>query len=292
MPRFSGKPQRLIAAGLLILATGSSLSVTPAAGVTRHKLLVIIEENHSQAQALSQMPYLASLANRYGRATAYAGVAHPSLPNYLAIGGGSTYGVTDDKGPTAHPISGPSVFGQTLALGLTAKTYAESMPGNCKIPGGTTYAIRHNEWTYFTKERAACDANDVPLGTLSAGALRDDARLGHLPVTGQITPNVCNDGHDCSLATADTWLKGWMARLLAGPDYTSGNLTIIVTFDEDDRVSGNNVAFVVVDPRLSGRVVTLPATHYSLTRWYEDNAGAAHLNNAAAARDLKVAFGL
>ncbi len=292
MPRFPGNAQRLISAGLLILAAGTSLAATPAAATAPHKLLVIIEENHSQAQALSQMPYLDSLANQYGKATAYTAVAHPSLPNYLAIAGGSTYGVTDDKGPTVHPISGPSVFGQTLALGLTAKTYAESMPSNCKMPGGTTYAIRHNEWTYFTDERTQCKANDVPLGTLSAGALSDDARLGHLPVTGQITPNICNDAHNCSLATADTWLRGWMPRLLAGPDYTSGNLTIIVTFDEDDHASGNNVAFVVIDPRLSGKVVTLPATHYSLTRWYEDNAGAAYLNNAATAPDLKGAFGL
>jgi hypothetical protein len=47
-------------------------------------------------------------------------VAHPSLPNYLAMSGGSTLGVTDDGPPSSHAIDQPSVFGQALSLGKTA----------------------------------------------------------------------------------------------------------------------------------------------------------------------------
>jgi len=113
-------------------------------------------------------------------------------------------------------------------------------------------------------------------------------------VTGEMTPNLCNDGHDCSLATADNWLNGWLPVLMAGPDYTSGNLTIIVVFDEDDGNSGNNVQFVAIDPRLlnAHKVVTATFNHYALTRWLDDNAGVAHLRNAANAGDLRAAFGL
>ena len=88
------------------------------------------------------------------------------------------------------------------------------------VRSGEVCAIRHNEWAYFTTEHAQSVTNDVPLGTVSAGAFIDDARLGRLPVTGQITPDICNDGHSCPLSTADTWLKGWLPQLLAGPDYT------------------------------------------------------------------------
>jgi acid phosphatase len=256
--------------------------------------MVIVEENHSRTEAMLGMPHLASWASQYGQATAYKGVTHPSLPNYLAIGGGSTFGVADDNGPSSHPISGASVFGQTLAAGETAKTYAETMPGNCDLGNSGDYAVKHNEWPYFTdsSERAGCNANDVPMGTTSSGNLLNDINSGNLPVTGQMTPNLCNDAHDCSLATADTWLNGWVPKLMSGPDYKAGNLTIVITFDEDDSSASNNVPFVVIDPRLSGKTVSTAANHYSLTRWLDENAGVSLLRNAATASDLKSAFGL
>jgi len=114
---------------------------------------------------------------------------------------------------------------------------------------------------------------------------------GTLPVTGEVTPDLCNDAHDCSLATADNWLNGWIPKVMAGPDYQAGNLTIIVTFDEGTSTD-NNVAFVVIDPRLAAKTVTGAFTHYSLTRWLDDNAGLTDLRNASTAADLKAAFGL
>jgi hypothetical protein len=257
-------------------------------------VMVIIEENHSRAEALANMPHLAAWASQFGQATNYTATTHPSLPNYLAIGGGGTFGVTDDNPPSSHPLSGASVFGQTLAAGKTAKTYAESMPGNCYLANSGNYAVRHNEWPYFTdsSERTACNTNDVPMGTTSSGNLLTDINAGQLPTTGQMTPNVCNDAHDCSLTTADNWLNGWVPKLMAGPDYTSSKLTIIVTFDEDDSSASNNVAFVVIDPRLNGKTITSGANHYSLTRWLDANAGVSLLRNAATAPDLKSAFGL
>jgi phosphatidylinositol-3-phosphatase len=257
---------------------------------------VIVEENHSETEAISSMPYLASLANQYGQATDYHAITHPSLPNYLAIAGGSTFGVTDDNPPSSHPIAGNSVFDQTIAAGRTAKTYAESMTSNCQLSSSGEYAVKHNPWAYFNDSvpRANCNAKDVPMGTTTSGNLMNDINSGNLPATGMMIPNLCNDAHDCSLGTADTWLKGWLPKLLAGPDYTSGKLTIIVTFDEDDSSAGNNVAFVVVDPRLNNahKVVTTNSNHYSMTRWYDQNAGASLLRNASSAADLKGGFGL
>jgi hypothetical protein len=107
-------------------------------------------------------------------------VTHPSLPNYLAIAGGSTFGVRDDKSPAAHPLAGQSVFGQVLAAGGTAKTYAEAMPSNCATSAEGRYAVKHNPWPYFADagERAACRRYDVPSGTPARGALHDDVTPG------------------------------------------------------------------------------------------------------------------
>jgi acid phosphatase len=257
--------------------------------------MVILLENHSQAQALAQMPHLSTWSATYGHATDYHAITHPSLPNYLAIWGGSTFGVTDDCSVSAScKGDAPSVWGQTLAAGETAKAYQESMPSNCQTGDTGDYAPRHGPWPYWidATERSACQANDVPSGTTSSGPLASDIAAGTLPVTGEITPNLCNDAHDCSLSTADTWLADWVPALMAGPDYTSGRLTILITFDEDDSSQGNTVAFVAIDPRLSGVTVSGRFDHYSLTRWLDDNAGVAPLRNAATAGDLRSAFGL
>ena len=55
-------------------------------------------ENHGYDEIIgsSDAPYLNGLANSYGVATNYVSVAHPSLPNYLALTGGDTFGVTTD----------------------------------------------------------------------------------------------------------------------------------------------------------------------------------------------------
>lgn len=274
---------------------GSIASFSGTSHAASHKTMVILEENHNRSQAMSGMPYLSSLASQYGQATGYNAITHPSLPNYLAIFGGSTFGVTSDcsVGSSGCVPAAPSVWGQTLAAGGTAKAYQESMTSNCQTGGSGNYAPRHGPWPYWTDapERGYCSANDVSMGTTTSGNLLNDINAGNLPVTGEMTPNLCNDAHDCSLGTADNWLKSWVPKLMAGPDYTSGNLTIAVTFDEGDSAS-NNVAFVVIDPRLSGKTVTGSYNHYALTRWLDDNAGVSYLRNASTAGDLRAAFGL
>lgn len=272
------------------------VTATTGGGGGQHKVIMIMEENHSQAQANAGMPYLTGLGNQYGKATGYHGVIHPSLGNYISWAGGDSHGITDDNAPASHPIAGNSVFDQTIAAAKTAKTYAEGMTSNCMLTNTGRYVIKHNPWGYFNgaTQRANCNANNVPMGTTTSGNLLTAINAGTLPVTGFMEPDLCNDAHDCSLATADTWLQGWIPKLMNGPDYTSGNLTIIVTFDEDDGSSGNLVAFAVIDPRLLNvhKVVSTSTNHYALTRWYDDNAGVSRLGNAATAIDLRTAFGL
>lgn len=251
------------------------------------KLLVIVEENHSYSQMQSGMPYLWSLATTYGYATNYTAISHPSLPNYLAIAGGSTFGITDDNNPSAHPINAPSVFDQALAANETAGVYADSMPSACDLTNAGTYAVRHNPWTYFVPGRTDCQRYDVPEPSFLTAAQNNQ-----LPNSGMVIPDVCNDAHSCSLATADSWLQARIPTVLASSDFTSGQLAVVITTDEDDRSSGNHVLTAVLDVNLSGTVVTTPLDHYSLSRFYSDTVGAAPLANAQNATDMRAAFGL
>jgi acid phosphatase len=281
-------------------ATTTATTTTTAAAVTTAarpkdritKVLVIIEENHSLAEMRAGMPYLYGVAQHYGYATDYRAITHPSLPNYLAIAGGSTFGVTDDENPSAHVLPGPSVFGQALAKGGTARLYAEALPSPCARTSTALFAVRHTPWAYFAAERAACRTGTVAAGTPTSGRLARDIKAGALPTTGMLIPDLAHDAHDGTLAEADQWLKSWLPRLTAGPDFTSGRLAIVVTADEDDYTRVNKVMTVVLAKGLSRHVVTAPLTHYSLTRFLDEVAGAKPLRLAAKAPSLGTAFGL
>jgi acid phosphatase len=281
--------RRTIAFGAMLgglLALSGCTTPTPAPSpVPVTKVLTILEENHTLAQAQAGMPYLVSQAKEYGYATGYRAVAHPSLPNYLAITGGSTFGVLDDSGPSVHPEPSPSVFGQVLAAGKSAKVYAEGQPSNCYTGNTATYAVRHTAWPYYPGERAQCQANQVNLDALP-GAISTG-----LPNASLVVPGLCNDGHDCSLSTADTWLRTWLPRIKAGSDFTSGRLAIVVTFDEGVG-SDQNILTVVLHQGMHGMVVSTPLTHYSLTGLIDDAAHVPALRNAATAPSMKNAFGL
>ena len=282
----------LAVSALLPAPFASARPSAPAAHGQPRKLLVVMIENESRIHALWGMPRLTATAKASGIATNYRAITHPSLPNYLAIAGGSTFGVTDDASPGSHSLNGPSIFGQALAKGATAKTYAESMPTKCSLVPAGRYAVKHNPWTYFSDpaERAACEKFDVPAGTTSAGALRDDVTKGTLPTVGMLIPNLCNDAHDCPLSVADGWLAKWLITLRRGPDWTSGRLAIVVTFDEDDYSEGNHVLTVVMAPGISHQTVGRHLDHYSLTRYADELIGAPLLRSAQRATSLAAAF--
>jgi phospholipase C len=275
----------------------SSLGGAPMASTisTRpSKVMVVVLENHGVYSALRRMPFLAAQTKAYGNSSNYYAVTHPSLPNYLALAGGSTFGVTDDKNPSSHRLVGASVFGQVIAGHRTAKTYAEDMTRNCQQTNIGRYAVRHNPWAYFASpgERALCLKYNVPSGTTAKGNLHTDVVAGRLPSFSMLIPDVCHDGHDCSLATTDVWLKAWLRQIEAAPDFRAGRLAVVVTFDEDDRFAANHVLTSVIHPARRGVVVKGRLTHYSLSATASRLAGAPPLRRAAGTPDFLAAFRL
>ena len=255
-----------------------------AQGIT--KVLTVVEENHATRSARAGMPYLASLADQYGVATGYRSLTHPSLPNYLAMTAGSTFGISDDGGPADHPVSGPSVLDLALQHGHTAKVYAESMPSNCDRDSTGRYAVRHNTWTFFP-ESTGCRDLDVPAQNIDA-----DVAAGQLPNVGMLIPDLCHDAHDCSLQAADGYLRDVMHTVLSGPDWAAGRLAVVVTFDEVEENDTGTLLTVVVAPTLHGTRVAVPLNHYAWSRWMTDLVGAPPLRNAARAPSLGKAFHL
>jgi hypothetical protein len=264
-----------------------SSHTSPTVGAVT-KLLVFVVENHSLDQMQTQMPYTWELAQQYGYASNYFGVSYPSLPNYIAMTSGSTHGVADDNSPSAHALEGPSVFGEAISKGRTAAVYADGMPSNCAaVNGGDAYAVKHNPWPYYASERDECQAHDQPVASLDS-AVTD----GSLPNVGMVIPNMCHDAHDCPLRVADDWIRSELTMILAGPDWKSGHLAIVITADTDDRKSDNRVLTVVIHPSQHAHVVTQRLDHYSLSRLYSDVVNAPRLNEAASAPSMSDAFDL
>jgi hypothetical protein len=122
--------------------------------------------------------------------------------------------------------------------------------------------------------------------------LSDDAANGRLPNAGMVVPDLCNDAHNCDLSVADQWLRTEIGVVMAGPDWRSGHLAIVVTADEDDHHQDNLVLTAVAHPSMHGTVVAVPLTHYSLARLYSEVLGAKPLREGATAPSMATAFGL
>ncbi len=241
-------------------------------------------ENKASASVVgsSSAPYLTGLARQCASANDYHGVAHPSLPNYLAATSGSTQGVTDDAGPSAHPLAGASLFSQVSAAGLEWRAYNEAMPAPCALDPSGTYAVKHNPAAYYTQLRAECRRWDVGLDQLSS-----DLATDRLPAFSFITPNLCNDMHDCPVATGDSWLRAMLPALLGSAAFARGDTAVFVTWDEDDGSHDNRVPLLVIAPSVAPATsITARLDHYSLLRTTEQMLGLAPLGNAASAKGI------
>jgi hypothetical protein len=224
-------------------------------------------------------PYLNSLAKDCGLATNDLAVSHPSLPNYIALTSGSTQGISDDNEPSAHPLNAANLFSQ---LKGNWRTYAESMPTPCDKVTSSQYAARHNPAVYYTN-LPTCGRDDVALRTpldLSAAFT-------------MIVPNVCDDMHSCPVATGDTWLKRYVALIIASPQYRARTLALFITFDENDEAASNQIPTVVVAPSVpQGLRVATPFTHYSLLRTTEALLHRPYLGGARSASSMLRSFHL
>lgn len=241
----------------------------------------ILFENHSYNQVIgsSSAPYFNGLAHKCGLATNYSAVSHPSLPNYIALTSGSTQGITNDSGPSSHPLNVPSIFSQLP--GGASRSLDESMPSNCALSDSGKYAVRHNPETYYTNVRSDCNSLDTPLGSPP----NISARFTF------VTPNLCSDMHDCSVATGDSWLASFLPTVLSSSPYRSGRTVVFVTFDEGS--GDNHVVTLVIAPSVRpGAQSGTAYTHYSLLRTTEELLGLGLLGNASGAPSMRAAFGL
>jgi phosphatidylinositol-3-phosphatase len=259
-------------------------------------------ENHGYDSIVGspQAPYLNRLISACGVATNYHNITHPSLPNYIAATSGLAYESLSqfhsDCSPSPSCSTGaPSIFDQVPSWAA----YEETMPSNCLAHNAGRYAVRHNPPPYYTA-LAGCATHDVPYTQLAA-----DLAGGTLPAFSFVTPDMCDDMHNCPVSVGDAWLRAELPRILRSAEYRAGGMAVFITWDEgagekpprceqDEQSPSCHVATIVISPS------TVPGTtsgalfnHYSLLRTTEELLGIdVYLGKGADAASMRAAFNL
>jgi hypothetical protein len=306
-------------------AVGASLDqrvgqVSQAVSVPAYDhIFLIINENHNFAGIIKNpaAPILNALANDYGLATSYTGVSDPSEPNYVAMLGGSDFGINSDDPYffPGHTVNQPNLMSQLEGAGKTWRAYFQDLPyagyrgycfpGKCNgIPDSDTqYVAKHNGIANFANMQTATEwIKQTPYGQLAT-----DLASGSVPNFSYIVADECNDMHgappwcvDSGKAgdVDDTWLVaqgdkfvGQTVNLItSSATWMTGTNAIVVTFDEGNTVNDQIYTAVIVNHGPRGVTDQAQYNHYSLLATLQQAFGLGCLQNSCNANAMGPLF--
>jgi hypothetical protein len=292
---------RLAVALLAALAALAALAtVAPQADAARVPRLrhvwVFVLENHSFSDIIGnlQAPYLNRVARRHAMATRYYAIAHPSLPNYLAMISGSTHGCHSNS--CARGIRGKTLAGQFARHGLRWRGYFEGLP-EAGYTGDDTgdYVQHHNPFVYF---RSITSRPRQRGHILPFRAFRRSLR--HPPALSYVVPSDAHNMHSGSITVGDEWIQTWVPRVMSSRGFRHRG-AIFITWDEADKSDSSGCCFAGVH---GGHQPLIAIVHngprhvrlrkrrsaYSLLRTIEAGFRFTHLGHAAQARPLAKFF--
>jgi acid phosphatase len=233
-----------------------------------------MEENHSYSDIIgntSQAPYFNKLASEGALLTSSYAVSHPSEPNYMALFGGSTFGLSSDACPT-NEGSTANLGSELLAAQYTFKGYSEGLPST----GSTTcssgkYARKHSPWVNFSN---VPKSDSLPFTSFPTD-------YSTLPSLSFVIPNLSDDMHDGTITQADTWLNNNLSAYATWAQ--SNNSVLIVTWDEDDYTENNQIPTIVVGQPVKSGQYTENVNHYNLLATLEQIYGVNEVGNSSGA---------
>ena len=244
--------------GAASVAERSATTLPHASQVT---IVVMENKDYDRIVGSPEAPYInGKLIPNGALLTNSHAVGHPSEPNYLALFSGSTHGIHGDPCPTHFP--GTNVATELAAAGESFGGFAESLPHDgyqgCYAHH---YARKHSPWVDF--KNVPRSENLVYNGFPSAP-----------PSLTWITPNLCNDMHDCHIVHGDKWLSNNLPPIIAWDRQHDGLL--IVTFDEaaPDLDRTNHIATILIGPMIvAGSTDTQDLNHYAVLHTVESIFG-------------------
>ncbi len=251
-------------------------------------VVIVIMENHSYSNIIgsSSAPHINALASDTDAAvfTQSYGIQHPSQPNYLAFFSGSNQGVTNDNKPTNYPFTTANLAAQLIGASYTFTTYSEGLP-SVGYDGATSsaghYARKHNPAANWV----GTGTNQIPSTTNQPfTAFPSSSNYANLPKVCYVVPNLSDDMHDGTVAQGDTWFNTNMQSYVTWAK--THNSLLILTWDEDDLSSSNQILTIFVGPMVKGASYSEHITHYSVLRTIEDMYSLPYAGSASSATTI------
>ncbi len=252
-------------------------------GVSRIVVVVLENREYDEIVGRPAAPYINSLIAQSAVAANYHAVAHPSLPNYLALTGGSTFGFAGSDCMTCS-LSRRNLIDELTTAGISWKAYMEDLPSACSFTessGG--YVRRHDPFMYY---RDVSGNRDRCRSIVPATELNRDLARHALPKFVWISPSLCHDMHNCGTYAGDHYLRSVLPGILSELGPTG---ILFLTWDEGETNSGccnvaegGHILTLITGPGArAGARSTVPYDHYSLLRTIEDLWDLPRLGSAA-----------
>jgi YVTN family beta-propeller protein len=256
----------------------------PAAHVPRYDHVFLFYFENQDVRAIvgdrRAAPYYNSLLSQGSELGQMYAEEHPSDGNYLALAGGSTFGIplTDPlEVNSQYTIHAPNLGDRIDAAGETWKDYQQSSAGPCD---DTVHGFYWNDdlpMLYFADIRnrpAYCAAHDVPLASISS----DLAQPATTPNFTWVGINDCDDMEGCGIRAGDRFLAHQLGEIMRSPAWQTQRSVAIITFDEDaidhQRPAQRIPTLMLASTGVRhGYVSKVRYTHYSLLRTIEAALG-------------------
>ena len=236
-------------------------------------VVMVLEENRTWSGGRSpgvgmgfsggNMPYLSGLAARCSYYTDWEETngEQNSLNQYIGLTSGvANPDTVDDCTPSATCQSTDNnIFRQIRTAGGTPRTFVDNATEPCSAGKN---APKHIPALYYQggHDASFCTKEVLPLSKFDPNAL---------PTLSFIVPDLCNDGHDCSDETVDSWARKTLAPVLASKDYRAGNTLVVVVYDEDQPVPN----LLIAPTANKGRISSVAGSHADLLKTIEEALG-------------------
>lgn len=246
-------------------------------------VFVFYFENEDYRSVIGQTkraPYINSLLPHASVLADFFAEEHPSDGNYLALAGGSTFGIplTDplEENPL-YTIHAPYLGAEIDAAHETWADFLQSAEGPCDDTVHGYYWNDDLPELYFAGVRdrpAYCAAHVLPLEAL-ASDLRSTATT---PNFAWIGANDCDDMEGCGIRAGDRFLQQELEAIMRSPAWRTQRSLAIITFDEDGydhQHPPQRVPTIILGSHgvRGGYVSHVRYTHYSLLRTIEAALG-------------------
>jgi hypothetical protein len=267
----------------LCAAPGSRLALAAVPVPTPAHIVIVVEENRSQANIIGNKsaPFINALAAGGAMMSNSFAETHPSEPNYLALFAGDTFGVTKDT----CPVDGgnlPNLGSELLAAGRTFVGFAEDLPAvGSTVCSAGKYARKHVPWVNFS--------NVPPANSMPFSAFPSPGNYANLPTLSFVIPNNDNNMHDGSIAQGDTWLNRQLSPYATWAK--ANNSLLIVTWDEDDGGSRNQIPTVFYGAYVHPGIYPEQINHYNVLSTLQQMYALPKMGNATTAAVITDVWG-